>query len=288
MGGFVLAIGAGCRGIKSMDELLARYCSLKPGLRPNLSTWATAITGSDIGPKDKGVAQVEDLGRRIAELQRRLWAERKHKVLLVLQGMDTSGKDGTIRHVFRFTNPNGVNVAAFERPTPRELGYDYLWRIHQRVPHKGEIVIFDRSHYEDIVTVRVNQLQPDAVWQRRYAHINAFEEMLTDEGVTIIKVFLHISHDEQKQRLQARLNDPEKHWKFHDSDLVARQRWPEYMAAYADVLERCNTEAAPWFVIPSDRKWQRNLLVAGLLHRVLSNLKMAFPPAHFDPGKIAL
>lgn len=271
-----------------MEELLTRHCSLKPGKRPDLNAWPTAVAEAEIGSKDKGVARMEDLGRQIAELQRRLWAGRQHKVLLVLQGMDTSGKDGTIRHVFRFTNPNGVNVAAFERPTERELSYDYLWRIHKRVPHKGEIVIFDRSHYEDIVTVRVNQLKPAEIWQKRYNHINAFEQMLADEGVTILKVFLHISQEEQRKRLQARLEDPEKHWKFHQSDLVARERWPEYMTAYADALERCNTTEAPWYIIPADRKWQRNLLVATLLHTTLKRLEMQFPPAHFDPESIVL
>lgn len=272
-----------------MDPLISEYCHLKAGLRPDLDQWPTKLPKSSLDlDKAEGQERLNELGHRIAELQRKLWAERKHKVLVVLQGMDTSGKDGTIRHVFRFTHPNGVNVAPFDKPTRRELAYDYLWRIHQRVPHKGEIVIFDRSHYEDIVTVRVKSLQPERVWSRRYKHINGFEEMLADEGVSIVKFFLHISKEEQKERLEARLEDPQKHWKFDESDIEARNLWDSYIGAYSETLQRCNATHAPWFIIPADKKWQRNLLVAHIIIRTLEALNMDFPAPDFEPGSITI
>lgn len=271
-----------------MDVLISRYCHLKPGKRPVLKEWPTRIPSDDLGDKHAAHKELAEIGQELASLQRRLWAEKRHKVLIVLQGMDTSGKDGTIRHVFRFTNPQGVNVAPFEKPTTRELSYDYLWRVHQQVPHTGEMAIFDRSHYEDIVAVRVNNLRPENVWKKRYKHLNAFEEMLADEGVTILKFLLHISLEEQKKRLQARLENEHKYWKFDESDLVARERWPAYMEAYEDVLERCNAPCAPWFIIPADKKWQRNLLVARIVRDTLAGLKMEYPKAHFDPATIQL
>lgn len=271
-----------------MEEVLNRWCVLKPGRRPQLDSWDTVLPNGVLGSKEEGLERLEVLGRQIAELQRCLWAERKHKILLILQGMDTSGKDGTIRHVFHYTNPSGVNVAAFSRPTERELSYDYLWRVHQRVPHAGEIVIFDRSHYEDLTTVRVHRLVEESVWCKRFDHVNAFEQMLVDEGTTVLKIFLHISRAEQKNRLRARLKDSRKYWKFHESDLSARECWPEYMTAYDEALERCNTSSAPWYIIPADKKWQRNLLVAALLRRALVSLEMRFPDAHFDPASVEI
>jgi PPK2 family polyphosphate:nucleotide phosphotransferase len=274
-----------------VDDLIARYCALVPGVRPDLKLWPTRLESGAFGEFDeKSLAKerLAEMGQHLAELQRRLWAEKKHKVLVVLQGLDTSGKDGTVRNVFRFTHPNGVNVAAFDKPTRTELSYDYLRRIHERVPHNGELVIFDRSHYEDIIAVRVNNLKPTEVWQRRYRHLNDFEQMLADEGVRILKIFLHISAAEQKERLEARLKDPEKHWKFDESDLVARSRWKGYQQAYEDVLERCNAPHAPWYIIPADKKWQRNLLVAQLMTRLLESLQMEFPDPHFDPGSVLI
>lgn len=270
------------------DELIAKYCRFAVGKRPDLISWPTRIADERFGGKDAGLELLVSLGHQISELQRRLWAGKKHKVLIVLQGMDTSGKDGTIRHVFRFTNPNGVNVAAFDKPTRRELSYDFLWRVHQRVPHDGEMVIFDRSHYEDIVAVRVNNLKPEKIWSKRYKHIVDFEDMLLDEGTLILKFFLHISRDEQRKRLQARIDDPEKHWKFDPSDVVARDHWDDYMVAYMDVLERCHTPGSRWHIIPSDKKWQRNVLVAFVVRQALQDLNMEFPASSMDLSAVKL
>ncbi len=266
----------------------SRDALLKPGQRPNLKRLPPALDLPDDIKKKQGREVLLTLSHELADLQRKLFAEKKRKVLIVMQGMDTSGKDGTIRHVFRLVNPSGVHVAAFNRPTSLELSYDYMWRVHKQVPRRGEIVIFDRSHYEDIVTVRVNDLMPPAVWKKRFKHINDFEEMLADEGVTIIKIFLHIDRETQRERLQSRLDQPNKHWKFEDSDLVARARWNEYMKAYEDVLERCNARHAPWYIIPSNKKWVRNLMVAGILVKQLNSLKMRYPDADFDPEQITI
>lgn len=274
-----------------MNRIVEEYCQLEFGRRPNLEDWVTRVPSEELdfaSDKEAGLVELDTIGQQLAELQRKLWAEKRHKVLVVLQGMDTSGKDGTIRRVFRYTHPNGVNVAPFDKPTRRELSYDYLWRVHKRVPHAGEMVIFDRSHYEDIVTVRVNGLKPEAVWSRRYRHLIEFERMLVDEGVTIIKFFLHISRDEQRERLNARLNHPEKHWKFDSSDLEAREKWNDYKLAYEDVIEQCNKPFAPWFIIPSDRKWQRNLLVAYIVCSRLNALGLAFPKPDFDMKGIVI
>ncbi|KAF0095266.1 MAG: polyphosphate:amp phosphotransferase [Puniceicoccaceae bacterium 5H] len=267
---------------ETLYERVADQCVLPVGQRPDLKKWTTHLSDDVVGDKHDGVEYLHKLSSELAELQRRLHAEKQHKVLIILQGMDTSGKGGTVRHVFRMVNPMGVHVAPFDKPTRKELSYDYLWRVHARVPAKGEISIFDRSHYEDIVTVRVNELFPKEVWQRRYRHIREFERMLADEGTTILKFFLHISKDEQKSRLKSRLENPEKYWKFDPSDISARERWDAYMQANADVLEKCNAEDAPWYIIPADRKWVRNILVAEVVVRKLREMEMDFPAAHFD------
>ena len=198
--------------------------------------------------------------------------------------MDTGGKDGAIRHVFSGINPQGVRVVPFKAPSPEELAHDYLWRIHPRVPGKGEIVVFNRSHYEDVLVVRVHNLVPEKTWKKRYAHINEFERMLTDEGVTMLKFYLHIDRDEQRKRLQERLDDPAKHWKFNPGDLKERALWSEYMVAYEEMIEKTSTDHAPWFIIPSNRKWYRNLAITQILHRTLESLDMQFPDISFDPG----
>jgi PPK2 family polyphosphate:nucleotide phosphotransferase len=214
---------------------------------------------------------------RLSDLQDRLWAEGKHAVLVVLQGMDASGKDGTIRNVMGAFNPQGCSVCSFKVPTPIELAHDYLWRIHQRVPGRGEIGVFNRSHYEDVLIVRVNRLVPREVWSRRYDQINAFERTLAAAGTTILKFFLHIDRDEQRKRFEARLADPTKTWKFRLGDLDVRKRWDDYMAAYDDALSRCATEVAPWYVIPANRKWFRNLAVAEILADTLEGLDPQYP-----------
>ena len=214
---------------------------------------------------------------KLAELQERLWAERRHKLLVVLQGMDTAGKGGAIEHVMGAFNPGGTVVSSFKVPSEMELAHDYLWRIHGRTPGKGEIAIWDRSHYEDVLVVRVKRLVPREVWARRYRHIVEFERLLADEGTTILKFFLHIDRDEQRERLQARIEDPTKRWKFRIGDLEERNRWDRYMAAYEAAIARTSTAAAPWYVIPANRKWFRNLAVAGILQATLERLDPQYP-----------
>ena len=223
-----------------------------------------------------------ELNNRLEELQELLYAERKHRLLIVLQAMDTGGKDGTIRHVFDGVNPQGVKVASFKVPTRKELDHDYLWRVHKVVPGDGEITIFNRSHYEDVLVVRVHELVPPDVWGKRYQHINDFERMLADEGTTILKFYLHISSDEQKERLQARLDEPGKQWKFSLGDLKERKRWSEYIRAYQDVLSKTSTPWAPWYIIPANRKWYRNLVIASILINTLEGLGMSYPQPEDD------
>lgn len=222
---------------------------------------------------------IEGLNKKLAKLQNLLYAEHKHKVLIVLQGMDTSGKDSTIAHVFRGVNPQGVRVASFKVPTQQELDHDFLWRIHRQVPSKGEMVIFNRSHYEDVVAVRVHGLVEPAVWKARYDEINAFERMLAEEGALILKFFLFIDKDEQKKRLEERLDDPQKNWKFSSNDVKERARWPHYLKAYEDALNLTSTKWAPWFVVPSNRKWYRNLAVSLIIIEALTRLNMRYPKA---------
>ena len=217
------------------------------------------------------------LNTELAALQEQLYAEGKHRLLIVLQAMDTGGKDGVIRAVFEGVNPQGVKVASFKVPTPVELSHDYLWRVHQQTPGKGEMVIFNRSHYEDVLVVRVHNLVPPVVWSRRYAHINDFERMLAEEGTTILKFFLHISKDEQKARLQARLDEPEKRWKFNVGDLGERALWNDYMRAYEAVLSETSTEWAPWYIVPANRKWYRNLVISDVLVKTLEAFDMQYP-----------
>ncbi len=240
------------------------------------------------GDKDEGKERLEALNEELEVLQELLYAEHKHKVLVVLQATDTGGKDGVIRHVFEGVNPQGVRVASFKAPTPLELDHDYLWRVHQQVPGKGEIVIFNRSHYEDVLIVRVHNLVPREVWSRRYAQINHFERMLMEEGTTILKFFLHISKEEQKQRFQARLDDPSKHWKFNVGDLKERKLWSEYMRAYEDMLRDTSTPWAPWYVVPANRKWYRNLVIASIIVDTLKGLDMAYPAPSEDLSDIEI
>ena len=263
--------------------------ALPPGKRPDFARWPTRWEEAELGlTKAEANARMEALTKEIAAQQRLLHAQKEHRVLFVFQGMDTSGKGGSIRHTFRLSDPVGVHVAAFQAPTKTELQHDYLWRIHNHIPAVGEVGLFDRSHYEDIVTVRVNRLRPESIWSRRYDHVNGFEQMLADEGVTIRKFFLHLGKDEQKERIRDRLSRPDKYWKFDESDLVARERWEEYMEAYADVLERCNSADAPWFIIPADRKWMRNLLVAEIVVQTFRELKLEYPEPAFDPEQVTI
>ena len=232
--------------------------------------------------KEEGTALLEQLVARLALLQQRLYAEAARSVLLVLQGLDASGKDGVIRKVFTGLNPQGCRVVSFRAPTEEELAHDYLWRVHGRLPARGEIGIFNRSHYEDVVAVRVRRLAPEGVWRRRAAHIREWERMLTDEGTTILKVFLHVSAEEQRARLQERLDDPEKRWKFRRGDLDDRARWDEFVAAYEEAIGETSTDYAPWYVVPADRNWVKALAVAALLVEALERLDPRIPAA--EPG----
>jgi PPK2 family polyphosphate:nucleotide phosphotransferase len=240
------------------------------------------------GGKSEGKEELLRLNKKLEVLQELLYAEQKQRVLIVLQAMDTGGKDGVIRHVFEGVNPQGVRVASFKTPTPVELAHDYLWRVHQQTPARGEMVIFNRSHYEDVLIVRVHELVPKAVWSKRYDQINAFEKMLAEEGTTILKFFLHIDKDEQKVRLEARRDDPEKRWKFNVGDLKERGLWDHYIKAYEEAIGQTSTEWAPWYIVPADKKWYRNLVVASVIINKLESLNMAFPEPDFDPEKVTI
>jgi PPK2 family polyphosphate:nucleotide phosphotransferase len=261
------------------ERSLKRYL-VKPGTKVRLSDWDPKDTSEFKGDKEQARMEVQKLTSRLEELQEVLYAEHKHKILIVLQAMDTGGKDGAIRHVFETVNPQGTRVANFKEPSLEELDHDYLWRVHKQVPAKGELVIFNRSHYEEVLIVRVHKLVPAEEWKQRFNQINAFEQMLAENGTTILKFYLHIDKDEQKKRLQARLDDPSKHWKFRLGDLEERRLWPEYMQAYEDVLNKTSTEAAPWIIVPANRKWYRDLVISSILVDTLEGLKMKFP----EPG----
>ncbi len=247
------------------------------GKHVKLNEYDPGINGGN--NKDAATQELKQYQTRLADLQEMLYAQGKHALLVVLQGMDTSGKDGTIKSVFESVNPIGMNIAAFKAPTSTELSHDFLWRIHQQVPAKGYIGIFNRSHYEDVLVVRVNSLVPQEIWEKRYQQINDFERLLVESGTVVLKFFLHISKEEQKERLLARLNDPQKRWKFSMGDLPVRDRWDDYMRAYEDALERCNTDYAPWHIVPANRKWYRNLVITRTIVDALEKLKLRFPEA---------
>ena len=232
--------------------------------------------------KDAAHELLPDLNKRLRDFQHRLYAEGTRTLLLVLQGLDAAGKDGVIRSVFAGINPQGCKVVSFKAPTITELAHDYLWRVHAQLPARGELGIFNRSHYEDIVAVRMWKLAPEEVWRRRAGHINEWERMLTDEGTTVVKVFLNVSKEEQRLRLQERVDDPKKRWKFNRDDLEARRRFDDYIAAYEDALTETSTEWAPWHVVPADRNWVKAVVVARLLVDAFDRIDPQFPPA--EPG----
>jgi PPK2 family polyphosphate:nucleotide phosphotransferase len=248
---------------------------VKPGARVNLSL--IDPEGPATISKDAAKYRLDKLQKKLLDLQARLYAEGKQSLLVVLQAMDAGGKDGTIKNVFHGLNPQGVRVTPFKVPAPNELARDFLWRIHANVPEKGMIGIFNRSHYEDVLVVRVNALVPEVVWRRRYDHINAFERLLTDSGTRIVKFFLHISKDEQKARLEDRLKSADEQWKFSKGDLPVREKWDDYMRAYEDAMIECSTEIAPWYVVPSNRKWMRNLMVTQVLVDTLEAMNPQYP-----------
>ncbi len=258
---------------------------VKPDQKVDLKDWDPQDAGDWDGKKDEGQARLLKLRQQLDELQATLYAEHKHRVLIVFQAMDTGGKDGTIRAVFEGVNPQGVRVASFKAPTPIELDHDYLWRIHAQTPGRGEIVVFNRSHYEDVLVVRVHSLVPEEVWGKRYDQINAFEQTLAAEGTTILKFYLHISLEEQKERFIERLEDPAKRWKFNPADLDERKLWPDYMKAYEAVLSRTSTEYAPWYIVPANRNWYRNLVVSEIIVKTLESLKMKYPEFKGNPDE---
>jgi PPK2 family polyphosphate:nucleotide phosphotransferase len=247
-----------------------------PGTTPALDA-AAAAPPRGAPEKQSLRAALAGLAERLAARQEALYAEGRRAVLVVLQARDTGGKDGTIRHVFGLVNPMGVEITSFKAPTPRELSHDYLWRVHQRVPPRGMIGVFNRSHYEDVLVVRVRDLVPEDVWRARYDQINAFERHLTQNGVTILKFCLHISREEQRRRLLDRLHDPAKHWKFNPGDVEERRHWDAYTAAYADAIRLTGTPWAPWYVVPADRKPYRDLMVAQVLLDTLERMAPRYP-----------
>ena len=257
-------------------------------MRDDLDLAAVDPRGRPVGPKDKTAAaeQMVDLAASLDGLQEALHAEAAgggtRSVLLVLQGMDTSGKGGVIRHVAGLVNPQGLKIASFKKPTPEERAHHFLWRIRPQAPGPGQLGVFDRSHYEDVLIARVDALVPEDVWRGRYAEIAAFEAELAAAGTTIVKCMLHISPAEQAERLLARLDDPAKRWKYNTGDLDSRRKWPAYQQAYADALRHTDTDVAPWFVVPSDRKWYRNWAIASILRETLVELDPQFPPADVD------
>jgi len=262
---------------------------VKPGARVDLRKIdpgeKSLFTGKDKSEYD---CQFRELQDALRDMQKMLYAQSKHKILVVMQAMDTGGKDGCIKHVFSHIDPQGIHVRSFKKPTEEELGHDFLWRVHAKVPPRGQLVIFNRSHYEDIIAVRVKKLFPGEVWKRRQKHIIDFERMLADEGTTIVKIFLHISKAEQKKRLEARLSNPNKHWKFNPDDLKDRVLWNDFMDSYEDVISKTSAAHAPWYVVPADRKWYRNLCVARIMVDTMGSLDLKLPKIDWDPEGIVI
>jgi len=261
-------------------ELLA-----KPGKKVKLAKWDPEDTlGWEKDHKTK--QDLEKSLEKLDKLQYLLYAEHKRALLIVLQGIDAAGKDGTIRHVMAGVNPQGCTVTPFKKPTPEELGHDYLWRVQKAVPEYGDIGIFNRSHYEDVLVVRVHNLVRKDVWSRRYHQINEFERTLSENNVKILKFFLHISKDEQRKRFQERIDDPDRRWKISQADFDERKYWAEYVSAYEDALAKCSTDYAPWYIIPSNKKWFRNLAVSHIITETLEDMRMKFPPPTVDVKKL--
>lgn len=258
------------------DIDLDRY-RVKHGAIVDLAKIDPQETSAFDGGRDEAEERFNALLARLDTLQELLFAENKHRLLIIVQAMDCGGKDGVISSVFDGVDPAGVNVASFKVPSSVEIAHDYLWRVHPHVPGNGEMTIFNRSHYEDVLVVRVLELVPEARWSKRYDHIKAFEQLLVDEGTTIIKFFLHITKEEQAERLRDRIAKPQKRWKFKMGDLETRKRWDDYMKAYEDAIGRTSTADAPWYVIPANRNWYRDLMCISILVDALENLSMAYP-----------
>jgi len=264
-----------------MATNFSKALAVKPGTKVKLADWDPEHTlGLDKGRKMR--ASLQKSIERIDKLQYLLYAEHKRALLIVLQGRDAAGKDGTIRHVMTGCNPQGCHVASFRKPSAEEMSHEYLWRVHKAVPEYGDMGIFNRSVYEDVLVVRVHNIVPREVWLQRFDQINDFEELLHDNRVKVIKFFLHISKDEQRRRFQQRIDDPDRRWKISQSDFDERKFWDDYTVAYEDVLTKCSTDHAPWFIIPSNKKWFRNLAVSHIIAETLESLNMKFPPPIID------
>jgi PPK2 family polyphosphate:nucleotide phosphotransferase len=257
-----------------------------PGTTVDLTALDPRSTDGVTG-KDEAAEAIPDLHDRLRSLQERLWAEHERSVLVVLQAIDAGGKDGAIKHLFAGLNPAGARVVSFKAPSEDELAHDFLWRIHQHTPGRGEMVIFNRSHYEDVLVVRVHQLVPEDVWRPRYEPINSFEANLAAAGTTVVKLFLHISKDEQAQRFRDRVEDPTKCWKFRVGDLEDRKRWDDYRGAFEEAISRTSTEQSPWYVVPADRKWFRNWAVSRILVETLEAIDPRYPPCE-DLGGVVI
>jgi PPK2 family polyphosphate:nucleotide phosphotransferase len=275
---------------ESTEDLAAFADQLRVAHGADLDLGAVDPSGTPGYDGDKAAAKHElrVLRRELFAFQSRLWAERKHSLLLVLQALDAGGKDGTIRKVFSAFNLQGARVAAFGVPTEEELAHDFLWRIHPHAPGHGRVAIFNRSHYEDVLVVRVAKLAPDAVWQPRYEHIRAFERGLVDGGTTVVKLYLHISKDEQAVRMRERVEDPSKQWKFRLADLDERKRWDDYQAAYEEAIAETSTEGAPWYVIPANRNWYRNWAVSTILLDTFAAIDPKYPPPEEDLSNVVI
>jgi len=259
---------------------------VRPDRRVALADWDPDET---LGfRKEAALEETEKTIARLNELQYLMYAEHRRALLVVLQGMDGAGKDGTVRQVMRGLNPQGSRVTSFKAPSAEEADHDFLWRVHRAVPPLGDVAIFNRSHYEDVLAARVRKLVPEDVWSRRYDHINGFERLLTDSSIVVVKFYLHISKGEQRRRFEERLRDPARRWKLSPSDFEDRKHWDEYITAYQEALARCSTPRAPWFVVPADKKWFRNLAVSQILVETLEALDMRFPKPSFDVSRIEL
>jgi PPK2 family polyphosphate:nucleotide phosphotransferase len=260
---------------------------VKPGTKVSLKDFDPSDTGGFGSPEEAEQPLRKQLDE-LVKLQNLLYADSRHSLLVILQGMDTSGKDGTIRHVMSGLSPQGVQVKPFKAPTDEELAHDFLWRVHKAVPRHGDIGIFNRSHYEDVLVVRVHGLAPRKIWKGRYEQINQFEKMLVKNNVIVLKFFLHISKAEQKVRLEHRLADPTRYWKFSLADVEERNYWSAYRKAYEATLTRCSTKWAPWHIVPANHKWHRNLVVAETIVQALRELDMRYPPPSVDLSQVTI
>jgi PPK2 family polyphosphate:nucleotide phosphotransferase len=255
---------------------------VEPGRKVRLKDIDPAYHGKHEG-REQAQPEIEGYLQRMEKLQELLYAERKHAMLIVLQGIDAAGKDGVCWHVVKGMNPQGCSVTGFKQPSPEELAHDFLWRVHQRTPALGHVGVFNRSHYEDVLIARVDSLVPRPVWQARYRHINEFERMLVESDIHVVKIFLHLSKAEQRRRFEVRIRDPRKQWKFDAQDLDKRRQWAAYRQAFGDMLGRCNTHYARWYVVPADHKWLRDLAVTQIMYATLKSLALRFPPPRFNP-----